>query len=233
MRVDLWNQIVLRWDSDSNCAALLTPGGIDAVWLRISDDRIAAAYRAAGAETLGADAIRLLGRDEAGPAPSGDFAALKAGVWPGAHASSRSADGSPVAGASQRAWVDANGYLVSWSKALYPDRAPVLGYVPDSDAGIAQGAVIAYDSLELALVDAWAAEGNYLLAPDASYRNALMRGDPAAMAAWSRMGRTARWLKDNQSLFRQPPSSTITVLVEPGEATAEIAALLFRHSASP
>ena len=168
-----------------------------------------------------------------GPLPPGDFLAVKAGVWPGARASARNADGSFSGGASQRAWIDANGYLVAWTKALFPGRAPLLAYLPDSDAGIAQGQVITYDSLELALVDAWAAGGNYLLAPDAAYRNALLRGDPAATAAWSQLGRTARWLKENQGLLRQPPLSTITVLVERGDTSAEIAALMFRQSGSP
>jgi hypothetical protein len=188
MRVDLPNQIVLRWDSDSDCSGLLASGGIDAVWFPSHDDRIAAACRAAGADTLDADAIRFVGRDQTGPLPPGDFLAVKAGVWPGARASARNADGSFSGGASQRAWIDANGYLVAWTKALFPGRAPLLAYLPDSDAGIAQGQVITYDSLELALIDAWAAGGNYLLAPDAAYRNALLRRDPAATAAWSQLG---------------------------------------------
>src|ERR1039458_4157844 len=231
--VDLLNQIVLRWDSDSDCSGLLASGGIDAVWFPSHDDRIAEACRAAGADTLDADAIRFVGRDQTGPLPPGDFLAVKAGVWPGARASARNADGSFSGGASQRAWIDANGYLVAWTKALFPGRAPLLAYLPDSDAGIAQGQVITYDSLELALIDAWAAGGNYLLAPDAAYRNALLRGDPAATAAWSQLGRTARWLKENQDLLRQPPLSTITVLVERGDTAAEIAALMFRQSGSP
>ena len=114
-----------------------------------------------------------------------------------------------------------------------PVAHPFLRYLPDSDAGIAQGQVITYDSLELALIDAWAAGGNYLLAPDAAYRDALLRGDPAATAAWSQLGRTARWLKENEGLLREPPLSTITVLVERGDTAAEIAALMFRQSGSP
>jgi hypothetical protein len=83
------------------------------------------------------------------------------------------------------------------------------------------------------LIDAWAAGGNCLLAPDAAYRNALLGGDPAAAAAWSQLGRSARWLKENQDLLRQPPLGSITVLVERGDTAAEIAALMFRQSASP
>src|ERR1039458_2854891 len=58
MRVDLLSQIVLRWDSDSDCSGLLAGGGIDAVWFPSHNERIAAACRAAGADTLDADAIR-------------------------------------------------------------------------------------------------------------------------------------------------------------------------------
>jgi len=233
MRVDLLNQIVLRWDSDSDCSGLLSSGGIDAVWFPAREDHVAAACRAAGAETLEADTIRFAGRDQTGPLPPGDFLAVQAGVWPGARASARNADGSFSGGASQRAWIDANGYLAAWTRALFPGRAPLLAYRPDNDAGIGQGQVIAYDSLELALVDAWAGGGNFLLAPDAAYRNALVHGDPAATAAWRELGRTARWLKENHELFRQPPLSTITLLVERGDTTAEIAGLMFRQSGSP
>lgn len=233
MRVDLLNQIVLRWDSDSDCSGLLASGGIGAVWFPSREGRVAAACRAAGADTIDADTIRLVGRDHTGPLPPGDFLAVKAGVWPGAKAGARDADGSIASGATQRAWIDANGYLVAWTKALFAGRAPLLAYLPDSDAGIGQGQVIPYDSLELALIDAWAAGGNYLLAPDAAYRNALLGGDPAAAAAWSQLGRTARWLKEHQDLLRQPPLSTITVLVERGDTSAEIAALMFRQSGSP
>ena len=110
---------------------------------------------------------------------------------------------------------------------------PVLGYLPDADAGIAAGKVIAYNSLELVLIDAWAGGGNAILAPDAACRDALLAGDRAALAAWSQLGRTARWLREHQPLFRQPQPGAITVLVEPGDATQEIASLLFRHSGSP
>ncbi len=233
MAVDLWNRIVLRWDSDSDCAALLEPGAIEVVLLRTAGDRVAASCRAAGAETMAAGAVRLFGRDEQAGEPAGGPAALKAGVWPGAQASSRGAEGSFTAGASQRAWVDANGYLVAWWNALRPGVPPVLGYLPDGDAGIAAGRAITYDSLELALIDAWSAGGNYILSPDAAYRDALARGDRAALAAWTQMGRTARWLKEHRDLFRRPAPPTITVLVEPGDSTAEIAALMFRQSGSP
>jgi len=233
MRADLLNRIVLRWDSTSDCSALVAPGGIEVVWLTRADDRVAANCRAVGAETLAADDVRLLPLEQGAQAEAGAAVAFKAGAWPGAQASGRGSGGGFSAGATQHAWVDSDTYLPPLIRALYPSAQPVLGYLPDAGAGIASGKVIAYNSLELALIDAWAGGGNYILAPDAACRDALLAGDRSALAAWSSLGRTARWLREQQTLFRHPPAGAITVLVEPGDTTAEIASLLFRHSASP
>jgi hypothetical protein len=232
MGVDLSGNVVLRWDSTSNCAALLEPGGIDAVWLQAPDDALERACRAAGAQAVPPAGIRVLPLEQAGQVKPGDSAAIKAGVWPGAQAASRGG-GAVVASATARAWVDANGYLIPYLRALYPGHPAVLAYQPDRDAGIASGKVIPYESLELALVEAWCAGGNYILAPDAPFRDALLAGESRASSAWKQLGRTARWLKQQRDLFRRPPLNTITVLVEPGDASAEIANLLFRHSGSP
>src|ERR1019366_8692079 len=163
MPADLTGKIVLRWDSTANCAPLLEPGGVDAVWLRTPGDGIAAACRAAGAEVLPADTIRLASLEEYGLAKPAETVVAKAGLWPGAQAGARATDGALEAGATGQAWVTANGYL----------------------------------------------------------------------AAWTRMGQTARWLKQHRSLFLQKPMDAVTALVDPGDASSELAALLFRHSASP
>lgn len=226
-------QIILRWDTASNCAPLLEVGGVDTVWLRTADDAVAAACRAAGATVLPANGIRLVDLAEMGRARPGEAIALKDGIWPGAQSGARGEDGGWVAGATHRPWVEANGYLPGYVHALYPDRAVVLGYLPDQNAGVDAKRVLPFDALELALIDAWAGGGNYILAPDAAYREALLAGKQPALEAWKRMGQTARWLKEQRALFRQSFASTITVLVEPGDATAEIAKLMYRQSASP
>ena len=64
--------------------------------------------------------------------------------------------------------------------------------------------MIPFESLELALVEAWAAGGNYVLALEPKYREALLRGEQKAMTAWRSLGQTARWLREHASLFRQP-----------------------------
>src|ERR1017187_8286497 len=86
MPADLTGKIVLRWDSTANCTPLLEPGGVDAVWLRPPGDGVAAACRAAGAEVLPADAIRLCSLEEYGLAKPAETVAAKAGLWAGARA---------------------------------------------------------------------------------------------------------------------------------------------------
>ena len=149
-----------------------------------------------------------------------DFA--KSGLWPGIRRPPTvDGRGDETASASREPWVDANGYQVGYLRALYPDRPPVLAYVPDKlgDRNVP------YDSLELALIEAWVAGGNYILAMEPHYREALLKKDAKAVAAWEQLGRTAQWLKENIKLFRQPAVPIVTALVEPGP-TAEIANLL-------
>ena len=204
---DLSGKIVLRWDAAASCAPLLEPGGIDAV--------------------IPADAVRLCSVEAFGRAAPSEAVAVDPGVWPGVQSARQAGDGAVVAGATSQPWVTANGYLIPYLRALFPARQPILGYAPQS------GRALPFSSLELALVDAWAAGGNAILSPDAAYRDSLLRGDKTALAAWTRMGQTARWLKEHRSLFSQPALPNITVLVDSGDASAEIANLMFRQGASP
>ena len=100
--------------------------------------------------------------------------------------------------------MDQNCYLVGYLRALYPGQPAVLGYLPDARCRRGAGRVIRYESHELALVEAWVAGGNYVLAPDARYREGLLKGAQDALTAWRRLGKTAAWLRANVALFRQP-----------------------------
>ena len=152
------------------------------------------------------------------------------GLWPGIRRPPAVAGrGDETASASREPWVDANAYQAGYLRALYPNRPPVLAYLPDKLGDRS----VPYDSLELALVESWAAGGNYILAVEPHYREALERKDPKAVAAWEQLGRTARWLRSNVALFRQPSIPIVIALVEPGVATAEIANLLYRRNVSP
>lgn len=152
------------------------------------------------------------------------------GLWPGIRRPpSVDGRGDETASASREPWVDANGYQAGYLRALYPDRPAVLGYLPDK-LGDRNAP---FDSLELALIEAWTGGGNYILAMGPHYRESLQRKEPKAVAAWEQLGRTGRWLKEHIALFRQPSVPIVTALVEPGAATAEIANLLYRRNVSP
>jgi hypothetical protein len=152
------------------------------------------------------------------------------GLWPGVtRPAAVKGRGDETASASREPWVDSNGYKVGWLRALYPDKPAVLHYKPDKLGD----RVVPYDSLELALIEAWTAGGNYILAMEPHYREALKRKDEKATTAWQQLGRTARWLRQNIVLFRQPAVPIITAIVDSGAASAEIANLLYRRNASP
>jgi hypothetical protein len=153
---------------------------------------------------------------------------IQAGVWPGVHRPDPQ-----VAGATSSLWLDQNCSLVNYIRALYPRLAPVLGYMPDQEAGVSPDQLLPFDSLELALVDAWVSGGNYVMALHPRFQEALKNGADDAVAAWRKLGRTARFLRANEPLFRQPALPLVTVLVDDSALTLEIAHLCFRHNVSP
>ena len=185
----------------------------------------------------GADPAELAMFKQAGftPVSDADIEALHlpdhgGGLWPGiTRPPGVEGRGDETASASRDPWVDANGYKVAWLRALHKDRPAVLHYRPDKLGDRA----VPYDSLELALVEAWAAGGNYILAIEPHYREALRRKDAKAIAAWRQLERTAAWLRSNRALFRQPVVPIVTTLVDEGEESAEIVNLFFRRNVSP
>lgn len=230
MFLDLSRQVVLRWnDAEPKHASLLREAAVNCVLLARPDEQFARACRAAGIGTIAEDQVQFLSVEELESAKPGKPVALTDGECPGiSRGPNVQGRGDEVASASTQPWVDADGFWIGYLRALSPDRAPVLGYVPKLG-----DRMVPFDSLELALIDTWVCGGNYLLSPAPHFRKALLEGDEKARAAWRDLGRTARWLQQQISLFRQPTFPIITMLVEAGESTAEIASLLYRQNASP
>jgi len=230
--IDLSAEVVLRWDAPApEYVPLFTEGGITALWLTKRDGRMDKACAAAGIRVLGPGDVRFLKPDQLESAGDRSAVVVREGVWSGAGDLPK--EEAVTAGATARPWVEANGFRVGYLRALYPEMRPVLGYQMDAEAGVKPGKPPALSSLELALIDAWAAGGNYVLSLTAEHRHALIGGRPEARAAWRALGRTARWLRANIALFRQPVFPNITMLVESGETTAELASLMYRQNASP
>jgi hypothetical protein len=206
---------------------LLREGGITAV-VTTPNEGFARACAAAAIELVAETSVQSITLAEAVLAKPVSPVVIKAGLWPGVQRPDPQ-----VAGATRSLWMDQNCSLVRYVRALYPRLPCVLGYSPDRDAGVSPDQLLAFDSLELALVEAWVSGGNYVMALHPRFREALLNGASDAVSTWRRIGRTARWLRAHENLFRQPPLSTVTVLVDDGHMSEEIAHLSFRQNVSP
>jgi hypothetical protein len=230
--IDLSGEVVLRWNAPTpEHVPLFTEGGITVVWLTKRDGQMDTACAAAGIRVAGPGDVRLLKPEQLESAGDRTTVVLKDGVWSGA--GPLPARETVIAGATRRPWVEANGFRIGYFRALYPGLRPVLGYQMDAEAGVKPDKPPALSRLELALIDAWAAGGNYVLSLTAEHQHALISGQPEARAAWRALGRTARWLRGNIALFRQQAFPNVTMLVESGGTTQEIASLMYRQNASP
>jgi hypothetical protein len=230
--IDLSAEVILRWDRPApEHAALFAEGGITAVWLARRDERMERACAAAGIRIIGPGAVRLLKPEQLEGVADRSAVVVKEGTW--SSASFRPRREEIRAGATARPWVEANGFRIGYLHALYPGMRPVLGYQMDAEAGVKPGRAPALSKLELALIEAWASGGNYVLSIAPEHQQALIAGAPEARSTWRALGRTSRWLRANGALFRQPTLPNITMLVESGETTEEIASLMYRQDTSP
>ena len=156
------------------------------------------------------------------------------GLWPGIRRGpSRRGREVEVASASSEPWVDANGYLVAYHRALDAKTPVLLGYEANEKAGVKPDVEIPYGTAELALIEARVGGGNFVVDLPVRYRQGLIAGEAKATEAWKALARTAAWLKQNEALFGRPALDAVTAMVEPGGATREIANLLHRRGASP
>lgn len=217
--IDPLRQLIARWPKgEVSHVELLRKAGIEVVL----DDAPAAAF-AEAATTAGITVVK----------PGAIGVVVTEGLWPGiARAPSVKDRGDETTSASKEPWVDANGYLVQFHSAMTPGRPAVLGYQADGSSGLKPDRVVPFETLELALVEARLNGGNYILSVDPRYREALLKGETKALAAWEALGRAARWLKQVSGLLGFTTFSTMTMLVDAGES-AELANLMFRRGGSP
>ena len=230
MPVDLVRDLIARWpDPDAKDVPLLRQAGISAVLLEKPDRPFADACRAAGLQTLLAEELQWATAGSVDAPPGSKPLVLSEGLWPGiARDPAVAGRDVEVASASRDPWIEINAHWIAYLRALHPTRPALLGYKPDLGSR-----AVPFDSLELALIEARSFGGNYLLAVEPVYRQGLTGGDAKALAAWSQLGRTARWLREHDSLFGQAILPVVTQLVEPGDETPEFAKLMYRRNVSP
>ncbi|MBI4905613.1 MAG: hypothetical protein HY820_18420 [Acidobacteria bacterium] len=152
---------------------------------------------------------------------------IKEAFWPGITRATRGRD-DESASASREPWIDANGYAIQYHRAR-GQRNLLLTQDPPKEPGT----VVPFESVEVALIEARVNGANFALTFDQRYRDALRAGDPKALDAWKSLVTSARWLEANEALFGLKPLPMITMLVEEGDATEEIAKLMYRRGASP
>ncbi len=228
MPVDLLRQTAIRWnDPDPKYVPLLREGGITAVVIP-PNETFEKACAAANIQTVHESDIQVVSLSEAGKARPGAPVVFKTGLWPGVHTPDQA-----VASATRGVWIDQNCYLVVYARALYPKLPPILGYLPDKDAGVPPERSVPFDTLEMALAEAWMPGGNFLMALEKRYREELLKGSTNAVTAWRNLGRTANWLRENVAAFGKPMQRNVTVLVEGKDESQELANLAFRQSVSP
>jgi hypothetical protein len=220
MPVDLTRQLAIRWpDPEVAHVEILKRAAIEAVILSQPNPGFEAACSAAAIATTQESALAD---------------ANKEGLWPGIRSGPNVRDrGDETASASREPWIDANGWRYAYERALHPNRVPVLAYIPDESAGLEPTRAVPFETLELAFIEARIAGGNYVLALEPRYRTALLKSEPKALAAWESLGRTAAWLRSNARLFGLPVLPALTMLVDSGEASAELVNLAYRRNACP
>jgi hypothetical protein len=228
MPVEILRQTVIRWnDPDPKYVPLLQEGGITAV-LTPPNEGFEKACAAAAIQVVHESDVQFIGLADAAKAGSGSSVIFRTGLWPGVHPQDVS-----VASATRSVWIDQNCYLVACLRALYPKLPAVLGYLPDKEGGVSPERAVPFETLELALAEAWMPGGNFVMALERQFRESLLKGAANAMAAWRKMGRTAGWLRENASVFGQPMQRCVTILVENQESSLEIANLAYRQNVSP
>lgn len=234
MAIDYSHEIIARWsDLDPKHVPLIRDGGITAVLPERQDAAFESALKDAGIRVVGPNEIQFVKQADLDKAAPGAVVAFTGGNWPGITRGSSGGSNDETASASRQPWIDADSFWVHWLRTMYPNRPALLGYKPDADAGVKPDRIIQFDTLELALIDAWSAGGNYILALEPRLREALLKGDDRAQKAWKNLGRTAKWLRENAGLFGKPVLPYVTLLVEGGDETVELANLAYRQNASP
>ncbi|MFN0165628.1 MAG: hypothetical protein ACKV22_04280 [Bryobacteraceae bacterium] len=232
MAINLSRELAVRWNHVENpekAVPLLRQAGVTVVVPSKADEKFTGACKQAGLRVLLPGEIHSTSLAESEKADPKATVVLKDGIWPGVRKDPNQAGrGDETASASRDPWLDANGFWVGVARALHPSRYAVLGY---SSPGPSE--MVPFDTHEMALIEARTSGGNCLIDINDRFSRALAAGDAKALAAWRDLGSTARWLGQHANLFGQPTLPAITVLVDHGDATAELVNLMYRRNASP
>lgn len=155
-------------------------------------------------------------------------AVVRDGHWPGIH---------PVdlesAGASGKPWVDANAYLYAYLRGMYPNRPALAGYRPDKDSGLPPERSVPHSTVDIAIAEARAAGGNWIISLPELYREGLLKGDARATASWKRLAQTLELLASRAEDFAAPSAATTAIIGHDWEQAYELLNMSYRNNLFP
>jgi hypothetical protein len=127
--------------------------------------------------------------------------AVAQGAWPGVKMS-RGGEAEFAAGPTGVPWVDSNGWLVRLTRALHPGDTAWI------DAPPKDRAVFPPASYELAVADAAAHGGCWILAPDEALASHVTPDNPA----WKRMMAAASYFAARRAWTQYTPAATLGIV---------------------
>ncbi len=150
-------------------------------------------------------------------------AATIAGHWPrlDPHVQTGPGEGATAA-ATGEAWIDSNGFLILYHRAMATGKPVLLSYDPPKDARLRPG------SFELAVADATVFGGQAVLKLDERMRAGLAAAQPRVLAEWKRIARQFQFAE--QEAFRGQPAANIAVVADKLDPVGEVLNLLARRN---
>jgi hypothetical protein len=148
---------------------------------------------------------------------------VREGTWPGLNPMVQMGPGGDKAtsGATGGPWIDANGWLIQYHRALSA-RPVLLACDPPKDARLRPG------SVELGVAEAAAFGARFAIKLDDRFRGALSDAQPRAVAEWKRVGEQLAF--SERPIFAGAPAANIAVVAGALEPVAEALNLLARRN---
>ncbi|MGD0498310.1 MAG: hypothetical protein ABSC23_07730 [Bryobacteraceae bacterium] len=135
-------------------------------------------------------------------APPSDVV-ISSGVWPGVQSGQGPAAAS--AGPTGNPWVDSNGWLVRLERARHPDSRVWIDAQP-------KGPRLLPSTYVLAVTDAAACGGRWIVSLDGQLAGDLAQSKPEALATWKRVTGAARFFADHADWTQLAPAAVVGIV---------------------
>jgi hypothetical protein len=157
--------------------------------------------RGGALEPVVAEAQKLgISVGEPGSPPAG--VTIIKGEWPGVEVAK---DGAVIAGPTAAPWVDSNGWVVRLAAALHPQAAVWVDAAPKQSR-------LSSKSYVMAVADAAARGGRWIISLDAQLVSAIAAQEPGALETWNKVNRAADFFAAQETWSDYVPEAVIGVI---------------------